>query len=197
MSKVEITFSKWQVDEVGLRNSITITKRPLFSTVCCGDFSQTIGEIEKPVIKRRLNKKSKGKLCYILNHSLPYQSEGYATRAHGLAKAMGATGAEVVWGISRPGFPWESFIKEYRDQTLPGKEMIEGAEYQRLREPKSWKRNTQTILPKPLASWKKAARRLSSSCVMAASDFKNAVPAFLAARRLGIPFHTKFAASGR
>ncbi|KAE8439014.1 glycosyltransferase [Vreelandella piezotolerans] len=184
VSKIEVTFSKWHVADVGLKNSITITKRPSIQHFLRSDFSKIIGEIEKPVIKSAV-KKSKGKLCYILNHSLPYQSEGYATRAHGLAKAIGATGAEVVC-ISRPGFPW-SFIKEYKDQTLPGKETIEGVEYQRLREPKGWK-GTHNYIAKAAHELEKKLIEIKPSCVMAASDFKNAMPAYLAARRLGIPF---------
>ncbi|QFU01726.1 Alpha-D-kanosaminyltransferase [Halomonas sp. THAF5a] len=184
VSEVEVTFSKWHVAEVGLKNSITITKRPSIQHFLRIDFSKIIGEIEKPAIKSAV-KKSKGKLCYILNHSLPYQSEGYATRAHGLAKAIGATGSNVVC-ISRPGFPW-SFIKEYKDQALPGKETIEGVEYQRLREPKGWK-GTHNYIAKAAHELEKKLLEIKPSCVMAASDFKNAIPAFLAARRLGIPF---------
>lgn len=88
--------------------------------------------------------------------------------------------------ISRPGFPW-SFIKEYKDQTLPGKETIEGVEYQRLREPKGWK-GTHNYIAKAAHELEKKLVEIKPSCVMAASDFKNAMPAYLAARRLGIPF---------
>jgi glycosyltransferase involved in cell wall biosynthesis len=184
VSKVEIIFSKWHLDKVSFKNLITITKRPSIQHFLRGDFSKIIGEIEKPVIKSAV-KKSKGKLCYVLNQTLPYQSEGYAIRSHSLAKAIGASGAVVVC-VSRPGFPW-SFISEFKDQALPCTETIEGIEYHRLREPKWWK-GTHDYITKAADELEKKLLNIKPSCVMAASDFKNAMPAFLAARRLGIPF---------
>lgn len=183
VSGVEISFGKWKVNEFFLKNSIFIKRKPSIRNLLHSDFSKIINEIDGPLNKSVVN--DSNKFCYILNHTLPYQSEGYATRAHGLAKAMSAVGIDVVC-ISRPGFPW-SFLEKYKHQPLLEKETIDGVEYHRLKEPRSWK-GTHNYIEKAAKELEEKFLEIKPSCVMAASDYKNAMPAYLAARRLGIRF---------
>lgn len=43
---------------------------------------------------------------YLLHNSLPYDSAGYATRTHGILKAMRGSGWDVT-GLTRLGYPWD------------------------------------------------------------------------------------------
>ena len=127
-----------------------------------------------------------GRLAYVLHNSLPWSSGGYATRAQGLAAGMRAAGLDVV-GVTRPGFPLD-LRPELTAEDLSLRDSIEGIDYHRILFPQ------RTDIP--AADYMRAAadaledklRQLRPEWVMAASNHVTALPALLAARRLGLPF---------
>ena len=46
------------------------------------------------------------RIAYVVSHSFPYSSNGYAVRSHEVARALIARGHEVVV-FNRPGRPWD------------------------------------------------------------------------------------------
>ena len=57
------------------------------------------------------------RVVYVLNNSLPWWSNGYSMRAHGLALGMQDAGLEVVC-LTRPGFPLD-LTRELTAAALP------------------------------------------------------------------------------
>lgn len=127
-----------------------------------------------------------GRIAYIVNHSYPYSSNGYAVRTHGVATALIEHGHSMIV-INRPGRPWD--ISEFNDSNFPCHRDIDGVRYIYLHTPSST-----SLTP---TDWQTAAsealeetfRLFKPSIVMAASNWENALPAMLAARRLGLPFY--------
>lgn len=180
-----IDFDKWHSDSLCVSNKIEMIKRPSINTFIHTDYAPLLNElyqIDKGVSRY---KPAATKLCYILNHSLPYQSEGYATRAQGLAKAISEKTIDIVC-ITRPGYP-TSFLSEYKNKKVAGIDYIDGIQYERITKPTGW-RGSHNYITKAAIELEKKFLEVQPSCVIAASDFKNALPALIAARRVGIPF---------
>lgn len=127
-----------------------------------------------------------GRICYVLHNSLPYSSGGYGTRSHGVAGGMLAAGYEVVV-LTRPGFPVD--IKaELSDTEVPVEDLIDGIRYVRTLEPKRKGMSMLQYVTKASDALEKQMRALRPELVMSASNHVTALPALIAARRLGLPF---------
>lgn len=126
------------------------------------------------------------KVCYALHNSLPYSSGGYATRARGLATALAANGYKMHL-VTRPGFPFD-YKPELTDEEVPQSETIEGLTYHRILEPKRKKHRIADYLKLSADAFEQKFRELRPSLVIAASNYHTALPALIAARRLGLPF---------
>lgn len=182
---VKIGFLPWGENKLLINNKIKIIRAPSIRNTLDSNFKKILQEIEKTVAPSFSNPHKSNKICYVLNQCLPFQSEGYATRSHALARSIKESGLDIVC-ISKPGYP-ASFIKEYKEKEIAQIEIIEGIEYHRLTEPKGWK-GTHNYIEKASIELEKKFVKENPSCVIAASDYRNALPALLAARRLGITF---------
>ncbi len=128
-----------------------------------------------------------GRLAYVLHNSLPYSSGGYATRAQGLALGLQAAGLEVV-ALSRPGFPRDT-KPELLDAALPAEDVIEGVRYLRADRPlRDAETSIAAYVPAAADVMEAQLRALRPEIVVAASAYLSALPALIAARRLGLPF---------
>lgn len=72
-----------------------------------------------------------GRVAYLLHNSLPFQSGGYATRSHGVMSGIASHGFEV-FGISRPGFPFDLAGFENANNEIPPPAKIDDITYHRL-----------------------------------------------------------------
>lgn len=123
-----------------------------------------------------------GTLLYVLNYSLPQTSNGYTTRAQGLARGMRDAGIRVHC-LTRPGFPVDV------DAPFVPSNNVDGIEYRHIQGP---------VLQRgaPLPEYMLGAadkieaeiRKLRPQAIMAASNQNTALPALIAARRCGVPF---------
>ncbi len=127
-------------------------------------------------------KPTPGKLLYLLNYALPQVSNGYTTRAQGLARGLKECGVEVH-GMTRPGFPVDVGEKFTPSNT------VEDIIYLHEAEPV-----LQRGIPLPkymlgaAAAIERNIRKIRPQAVMAASNQNTALPALIAARRTGLPF---------
>lgn len=126
------------------------------------------------------------RLAYVVSHSRPYSSNGYAVRTHAVARALVRRGHDVLV-FNRPGRPWDIEGFDLR-RPVPLEEWIDGVRYLFLPSPTtratpgSERRHlAETILSEAFALYRPAA-------VMAASNWETGEPALGAARRLGLPF---------
>jgi glycosyltransferase involved in cell wall biosynthesis len=122
----------------------------------------------------------------VLAFSLPYTSVGYATRSHGLAQGIKAAGWDVR-AYTRPGFPYD-FKPELEGQELPEMDEIDGVLYHRIFG--SQRRGTGEVeyLLDAVEHMERVITKEQPQVVHAASNYVTALPALIAARRLGVPF---------
>ena len=125
-------------------------------------------------------------IAYVLHNSLPYASGGYATRGHGLATAIIKAGYDVNI-ITRPGFPLDT-KKELRPSDVVDSQNIDGVEYHTILEPRKDKLPTFEYIQQATEELIEKFKVVKPSLVVGASNHLTALPALIAARKLGIPF---------
>jgi len=128
----------------------------------------------------------KGRVLNVLAFSLPYSSVGYATRSHGLAIGIQHAGWDIR-PYTRPCFPYDS-KPELEGQSLPQKNDIDGITYQRLFDFDRTGMNEVKYLHASIECLVRVIEKEQPEVVHAASNYATALPALIAARRLGVPF---------
>lgn len=131
-----------------------------------------------PIVERRV--------VNLLAYSLPYSSVGYATRSHGLARAVREAGWEIL-PYTRPGFPFDQ-MPELEGQPLPAQDVIEGITYGRLFEGARRQSTEIGYLNAATTTYTRLFEARRPVIVHAASNHTTGLPALIAARRCGIPF---------
>lgn len=126
------------------------------------------------------------RVAYVVNHSFPYSSDGYAVRTHEVAKALTGLGHEVLV-INRPGRPWdiEGFGRATR---VAPEQRIDGVRYLFLPSPATPQMNRRARIRAAETRLLEAFEVFRPAAVVAASNWENAEPAQYAARRAGVPF---------
>ena len=137
----------------------------------------------------------KGNFLYVPASCLPFHISGYTNRTHEILKSLKAgfdshntahpDDPRKLFVLTRTGYPWDRRDSlEYPDSES---NVIDGIRYDHIRTPKN------SILTAMYAA--EASKRIEEyiiknriSCVHAASNHVNALPALIAAKRLGIPF---------
>ena len=126
------------------------------------------------------------RLAYVVSHSRPWSSNGYAVRTDAVARALRDAGHEVIV-FTRPGRPWD--IEGFpADTEVPLDHRIDGIRHIHLpmppmpgATPTARLRMTSDILTEAFYTFRPAA-------VLAASNWENAEPARRAAGRTGAAF---------
>ncbi|WP_447831761.1 glycosyltransferase [Aeromonas salmonicida] len=122
---------------------------------------------------------------YSIHCSLPHHSNGYATRTHSVLTALKQRGLNLI-GTTRPGYPWD-----VRFDTKPqNKDQydIDGINYQHTRGLVQREMTISEYIEQASTLIELDIIKNGASIVHACSNYLNAFPSFLAARRLGIPF---------
>jgi glycosyltransferase involved in cell wall biosynthesis len=122
----------------------------------------------------------------LLAYSLPYTSNGYATRSHGLLSAVRAAGWEV-YPFTRPGYPADSDERHRRDD-LPAQDPVGTLVYGRLFQSSRRHLGHMAYVHAAADEIRALIERLRPAVVHAASNYMTALPACLAARESGLPF---------
>ena len=134
----------------------------------------------------RLYEPAPDRLCYVLHNSLPYTSGGYATRAQGMALGLKAAGLDVQC-LTRPGYPLD--IKAgHAAASTPSHDRVEGVDYLRVFTPQRTDMSARAYMLAAAEEITGELKRLRPQWVMGASNFLTAMPALIAARRVGVPF---------
>jgi glycosyltransferase involved in cell wall biosynthesis/SAM-dependent methyltransferase len=123
------------------------------------------------------------KFCYILHNSLPNSSGGYAIRSHNVAKTFKHYGFEVIC-VTRPGYPLDeknSNITDIDDHKL------EGLIYSRIPTP-TINGGILKYLENSIDVWVEYFSKTKPSFIIAASSYRSALPALIAAKTLKLPF---------
>ncbi len=129
----------------------------------------------------------RGRIMYCAHSVSPYNSNGYSTRTAGMIQGLREAGAEVIVA-ARPGYPWD--VKTDQEPASDGSynETIAGIAHSFSAGP-SWPNDPfDHYLQRAADSYAQLAVRNRVERIHAASNHVTALPALLAARRLGLPF---------
>lgn len=127
-----------------------------------------------------------GRVAYVVSHGQSYASNGYAVRTQGIAQALNRHGLDTLC-VVRPGRPWELGVAP---GSVGPESVVEGVRY--LHSP--WPRGNapqgeREHLEGSVERFIELFRVYRPQVVLAASNHEVALPALIAARRLGLPFH--------
>ncbi|UYV37173.1 glycosyltransferase [Rhodobacteraceae bacterium D3-12] len=122
----------------------------------------------------------------MVDHSLPYSSDGYAVRTHEIARALKSAGHDIIV-FNRPGRPWdiEGFdptVKVKTEQVIDGvRYVFLPGRYQPGVTPRARIRIAENVLVEAFETYR-------PGIVLGVSNWENAEPVQYAARRWGVPF---------
>ncbi len=124
-------------------------------------------------------------ILYVASSSRPYHTTGYTTRTHHLLKSLKNQGW-AVHCVTRPGYPADR--PDSRNLDAATLNYIDDVPYERL--PGKHRREVpyDQYLLQAADVLEQTARRLRPAVIHAASNYEAALPALIAARRLGLPF---------
>jgi len=124
-------------------------------------------------------------VLYCLHQSVPHATNGYSTRSHGIAVGLKHAGWQVR-ATTRPGFPWDSGVtglnRGYHEVNLDGITYAAIAGWDLKRTP------LDHYLAEAADHYLREAQTSDAEIIVAASNHITALPALMAARRLGLPF---------
>ena len=124
-------------------------------------------------------------LLYCLHQSVPHTTNGYSTRSHGIAAGLQQAGWKVN-ATTRTGFPWDSNAKGLSKGYH--QEQVDGVTYTACA---GWNLNKTPLdlyLAETADHFLREAQLSGAEVIVAASNHVTALPALIAARRLGLPF---------
>lgn len=114
---------------------------------------------------------------------LPYQSNGYAVRTHGIMEGLNTLDRENIC-YSRPGYPWD--VKN--DIVVNDYDQVHSVLYRHLPGVNLFTQEYDTYIESATNIIEAIAKNNKAAVLHAASNYINALPVLLAARKLGIPF---------
>lgn len=128
-----------------------------------------------------------GRIMYCAHSTGEFNSNGYSTRTAGLTQALNELGTDLLVA-ARPGYPWDSKTTA----KAPGKTRFETTPHgvRTVYNPgTSWSRRAlDQYIHEAADIYAREAMINRPSKIVAASNHVTALPALIAARRLGIPF---------
>jgi glycosyltransferase involved in cell wall biosynthesis/spore maturation protein CgeB len=121
-------------------------------------------------------------------HSTPmFNSNGYSTRTRGVATGLRANGADVVV-VARPGYPWDSETDAQKPKQARYEQSMDDVPYVHLPGLSLVNAPLDRFVQVAADGFVREARRQRPSVMQSASNHRTALPALIAARRLGVPF---------
>lgn len=129
----------------------------------------------------------RGRVMYCAHSTGKFNSNGYSTRTAGLVAGLKAHN-EDVYVVARPGYPWDAKT----DVPAPGQRRFEttisGVRHAFNPGP-SWSGDRlDHYLAQAADIFVREAQRSRAAVIHSASNYVTALPALMAARRLGVPF---------
>lgn len=129
----------------------------------------------------------RSRIAYIVAHGVSYASNGYAVRTHNVASALRDHGLDVLCMV-QPGRPWSlGSASPSKVATVSPATEIEGIRY--VHSPLDHVNSDPVnVMTASVAILQELFRVFRPSVVLAASDWKVGIPAWIAASRMGLPF---------
>ncbi|MCA0912763.1 glycosyltransferase [Marinobacter nauticus] len=132
-----------------------------------------------------------GRIAYVVSHGQSYASNGYAIRTQGVARALNQHGLETLCFV-RPGRPWELGSQGAVNASVQPETQVEGVRYIHSRWPgDKTPAGEGDHLEQSVARYMELFRVYRPAAVLAASNCIVGLPAWVAAKRLGLPFYNE------
>lgn len=125
--------------------------------------------------------------AYVASGSLPYQVAGYTIRTHQLVTGLVRAGVDCIC-FTRPGFPWDRPRGLASGVPVPSHQAVGDVTYVHSPLPDSAGSRPERTVEEASAVLERQFRSHEIGLVQAASNSRNALPALLAARRVGAKF---------
>lgn len=172
------------VENLERKNILTKAQRNFY--VIAKGLVQVLENLKIPPRMQFLNKISrKGHVLYCLHQSLPHTTNGYATRSHGVALGLLQNDLQVT-ATTRVGFPWDSHANFSNKSYIVTD--IEGVIYTSSAGSSLGKVALDQYIFETADHFMREALKAGAELIIAASNHITALPALIAARRLGLPF---------
>ncbi len=127
----------------------------------------------------------KGKVVYFLHNSLPWDSQGYATRSHAIIKSLNSNGWQAE-GITRLGYPYDRHDVT-ASQDIPTDQVIDGVQYHRLGRKIGQLSLTLNFLSRYCERSAPLLQSIKPEIIHAASNYWNGLAATHLAAQVGVP----------
>lgn len=128
-----------------------------------------------------------GRIMYCAHSTPVFNSNGYSTRTRGLVQGLSGVGLDVTV-VARPGYPWDSKADVPKPSEERYLEALDGVDYVHLPGGNLNRDGLDTYMMQAADAFVREARIQRPSIIQSASNFRTALPALIASRRLGIPF---------
>lgn len=132
----------------------------------------------------------RGKAIYAVGFSPLSTSNGYTSRTQGVARGLGSAGIDVLVA-PMPGKPWDKGAQpgfRIPQEKARYKRVVDGVSYVHNPGQKAWEGDIDTFIQVTADAYVREAMIEKPEFIIAASNYLSALPALIAARRLGIPF---------
>ena len=141
---------------------------------------------EMPKIPERPAEKANPSIdvAYVASSSIAHQSVGYTVRSHQILSALNQIGLRTRCFV-RPGYPWDRSTTT--NGTPAASHQIEGVSYVYTKVP-DMAQDPENHVERMADALVRRFRTAQPGVVHAASNHRNALPALIAARRVGAPF---------
>ena len=127
------------------------------------------------------------RVMYCVHQSPVFNSNGYSTRTRGVANGLKAAGGDVVV-VARSGYPWDSQSDVAKPKSMRHQSQLDEVQYIHIPGGNLNREPIDQYVMQAADAFVREARILRPSVIQAASNYRTALPALVAARRLGIPF---------
>ncbi|MFH0411409.1 glycosyltransferase [Corynebacterium sp. L4756] len=128
-----------------------------------------------------------GRVMYCVHQTPVYNSNGYSTRTRGVANGIKNSGGDVVV-VGRSGYPWDSKADVEKPKPIRSESKLDGIQYVHIPGGNLNREPIDHYVLQCADAFVREARMVRPSIIQAASNHRTALPALIAARRLGIPF---------
>ncbi|TBT83385.1 glycosyltransferase [Propioniciclava sinopodophylli] len=128
-----------------------------------------------------------GRVLYCVHSTPAYSSNGYSTRTRGVARGMADAGQDVTV-VARVGYPWDSSVDRKKPKARRTTKQVDGITYAHIPGADLNATPLDRYLQVAVDAFVREARLTRPAFIQAASNYLTALPALIAARRLGVPF---------
>ena len=127
------------------------------------------------------------RVMYCVHQTPVYNSNGYSTRTRGVAKGLSTAAGDVVV-VGRAGYPWDSKADAKKPKEIRNVVQMDDIDYVHLPGGNLNRDPFDLFVLQCADALVREARMQRPQVIQSASNFRTALPALVAARRVGVPF---------